>query len=51
MSFYPNQVTTVIVPSNAEPIYTKRLYLRPMTMADAAAIFDFRRRQEVADWL
>ncbi|KAJ6089757.1 hypothetical protein N7467_004973 [Penicillium canescens] len=51
MRFYPDQVTTVIVPSNAEPIYTKRLYLRPITMADAAAIFDFRRRQEVADWL
>lgn len=51
MSFYPEQVTTVMVPETAEPMYTKRLYLRPITMADAPAIFDFRRRQEVADWL
>ncbi|KAJ5762342.1 uncharacterized protein N7511_005724 [Penicillium nucicola] len=51
MSLYPDQVTTVIVPDHAEPIHTQRLHLRPITMTDAAAIFEFRRRQEVADWL
>ncbi|KXG50822.1 Acyl-CoA N-acyltransferase [Penicillium griseofulvum] len=51
MSFYLNQTTSVIVPADLEPIHTSRLYLRPLTVADAAAIFEIRRRQEVADWL
>ncbi|KAF4768416.1 hypothetical protein HAV15_002938 [Penicillium sp. str.  len=51
MAFYPNQVTSVIIPADLEPIHTTRLYLRPLTAADAAAIFEIRRRQDVADWL
>lgn len=51
MSLYPNQSTSVIIPADLEPIRTSRLYLRPLTVADAAAIFEIRRRQDVADWL
>ncbi|KAJ5597785.1 hypothetical protein N7537_007869 [Penicillium hordei] len=51
MTFYPNQATSVIIPADLEPIHTTRLYLRPLTVADAAAIFEIRRRQDVADWL
>ena len=51
MTFYPNQATSVIIPADLEPIHTNRLYLRPLTVADAAAIFEIRRRQDVADWL
>ncbi|KAJ5230651.1 hypothetical protein N7489_011359 [Penicillium chrysogenum] len=51
MSFYPNQSTSVITPADLEPIHTSRLYLRPPTGAGAAAIFEIRRRQDVADWL
>ncbi|KAJ5779422.1 Acyl-CoA N-acyltransferase [Penicillium paradoxum] len=51
MSLYPDRATTVIIPANASPINTNRLYLRPMTMADASAIFEIRRLQDVANWL
>ncbi|KAJ5374953.1 Acyl-CoA N-acyltransferase [Penicillium concentricum] len=51
MSFYPSQTTSVIVTADLDPIHTSRLYLRPLTVADAAAIFEIRRRQDVADWL
>ncbi|KAI1831450.1 hypothetical protein DTO013E5_2871 [Penicillium roqueforti] len=51
MSFYPDQATSVIVPADLRPIHTSRLYLRPLTVADATAIFEIRRRQDVADWL
>ncbi|KAJ5871696.1 Acyl-CoA N-acyltransferase [Penicillium soppii] len=48
---YPHQATLVIVPEEVQPISTNRLYLRPMTVTDAAAIHEIRRRQDVADWL
>ncbi|KAJ5169504.1 Acyl-CoA N-acyltransferase [Penicillium coprophilum] len=51
MSFYPHQTTSVIIPASLEPIHTSRLYLRPLTVGDAGAIFEIRRRQDVADWL
>lgn len=50
-SFFPRQDTRVIVPANVESIRTKNLYLRPLAIGDAAALFEFRSRQEVADWL
>jgi hypothetical protein len=50
-SLYPEQVIQVIIPATVEPIRTKNLYLRTLEIKDAADIFDFRRRQEVADWL
>lgn len=48
---YPQQATSVIIPVNVQPISTSRLYLRPLTVADAAAIFEIRRRQDVANYL
>lgn len=50
-SLYPEQATQVIIPATVEPIKAKRLYLRTLDFTDAADIFEFRRMQEVADWL
>lgn len=50
-SLYPEQITQVIIPATVEAIRTKNLYLRTLDIKDAADIFEFRRRQEVADWL
>jgi hypothetical protein len=50
-SLYPEQATRVIIPATVEPIRTKNLYLRTLDIKDAADIFEFRSKQEVADWL
>lgn len=50
-SLYPKQTVWVTIPENAESIYTKRLYLRPLKLADAEDLFEYRSRQDVADWL
>lgn len=50
-SLYPDQPVRVIVPERAEDIYTQRLYLRPLELADAGDLFEYRSRQDVADWL
>lgn len=50
-SLYPEQTVRVIVPAAVPAIYTKRLYLRPLVMEDAADLFKFRSRQDVADYL
>jgi hypothetical protein len=50
-SLYPEQVTQAIIPAIVEPIRTKNLYLRSLDIKDAPDIFEFRRKQEVADWL
>ncbi|KAL4778550.1 GNAT domain-containing protein [Aspergillus varians] len=57
---FPTQPTTVILPSpsDLQPIYTERLILRPLQLtpesaltSDAASLFHFRSRPEVATWL
>ncbi|KAJ5133714.1 hypothetical protein N7448_001262 [Penicillium atrosanguineum] len=48
---YPCQDTHVIVPASVDRIRTKNLYLRPLEIGDAAALYEFRSRQDVADWL
>ncbi len=50
-SFYPDKPTRVVIPTKVEPIRTKNLYLRTLDVKDAADMFEFRRQQEVADWL
>ncbi|KAJ6108248.1 hypothetical protein N7523_009571 [Penicillium sp. IBT 18751x] len=50
-SFFPRQETRVIVPAKVDPIRTTNLYLRPLEIGDAAALFEYRSRQDVADWL
>ncbi|KAJ5168315.1 Acyl-CoA N-acyltransferase [Penicillium canariense] len=50
-SFYPEQTTRVVIPATVEPIRTKNLYLRSLELKDATEMFEFRRRQDVADWL
>ncbi|KAJ5086594.1 Acyl-CoA N-acyltransferase [Penicillium alfredii] len=50
-SLYLEQATTVIIPANLETLRTQRLVLRPLEMTDAPSIFDYRCRQDVADWL
>jgi hypothetical protein len=50
-SFYPHQDTRVIVHANVDSIRTKNLYLRPLELADAADLYEFRSRKDVADWL
>lgn len=50
-SLYPNQTVWVTIPEHAESIHTQRLYLRPLEFADAGDIFEYRCRQDVADWL
>ncbi|KAJ5567376.1 Acyl-CoA N-acyltransferase [Penicillium sp. DV-2018c] len=51
MSFFSDQVTTVLIPADVQPIRTSRLFLRPLTLGDAAALFEMRRRPDVAEWL
>ncbi|KAJ5138669.1 Acyl-CoA N-acyltransferase [Penicillium bovifimosum] len=51
MSFFSDQVTTVIIPADVQPIRTSRLYLRPLAPGDAAALFEMRSRPDVAEWL
>lgn len=41
----------MIIPANVSAIKTPRLYLRPVELSDAADIFEYRRRQDVADFL
>ncbi|KAJ5190759.1 uncharacterized protein N7498_009744 [Penicillium cinerascens] len=48
---YPRQDTRVIIPAKVNSIRTRNLYLRPLELADAADLFEFRSRQDVADWL
>lgn len=50
-SVYPRQDTRVIIPANVNSIRTRNLYLRPLELADAADLYEFRSRQDVADWL
>ncbi|KAJ5665924.1 uncharacterized protein N7477_008372 [Penicillium maclennaniae] len=50
-SFFPRQETRVIVPAKVDSIRTTNLYLRPLEIGDAAALFEYRSRQDVADWL
>lgn len=50
-ALFPEQRVQVILPPRAEDIHTERLYLRPLEVADAAAIFEYRSRQDVAEWL
>jgi len=50
-SLYPAQETRVIIPAKVSAIKTPRLYLRPIELSDAAAIFEYRRRQDVANFL
>ena len=50
-SLYPEQTTRVIIPAKVPAIHTSRLYLRPLELADATDIFEFRCRQDVADFL
>ncbi|KAJ5679379.1 hypothetical protein N7462_007623 [Penicillium macrosclerotiorum] len=50
-SLYPEQIIQVIIPETIEPIHTENLYLRRLELTDAPALFEFRRRQDVADWL
>ncbi|KAJ5360790.1 hypothetical protein N7517_009981 [Penicillium concentricum] len=45
----PEQSVYVIVPSPGPSIESDRLLLRPITDADAAALFDIRSRPEVAE--
>lgn len=45
----PEQPTYVIVPSPGPSIESDRLLLRPITDADAAALFAIRSRPEVAE--
>lgn len=45
----PKQPTYVIVPSPGPSIESDRLLLRPITDADAAALFAIRSRPEVAE--
>lgn len=51
MSFYPAQPVQVVIPAEITPIRTKRLILRLAQKSDAPAIFEYRRRQEVANFL
>lgn len=50
-SVYPSQETRVIIPASVDSIRTKNLLLRPLELADAADLYEFRSRQDVADWL
>ncbi|KAF7713696.1 Uncharacterized protein PECH_000629 [Penicillium ucsense] len=50
-SLYPEQVIRVVIPESPGAIHTERLYMRKLHEHDAADIFEFRSRQEVADWL
>lgn len=50
-SIYPFQETKVIVPASVDSIRTQNLYLRRLELADAADLYEFRSRQDVADWL
>ncbi|EPS33522.1 hypothetical protein POX_a01482 [Penicillium oxalicum] len=50
-SLYPEQVTRVIIPERLDSVNTQHLYLRRLDKHDAADLFEFRSRQEVADWL
>lgn len=50
-ALFPEQPVRVTLPVRAEDIHTERLYLRPLDLADAAAIFEYRSRQDVAEWL
>jgi hypothetical protein len=53
MSFFPDQITTVIIPPDdkRETIRTERLILRPLQISDAQEIFSYRSLKTVADWL
>ncbi|CAI7601851.1 unnamed protein product [Penicillium pancosmium] len=50
-TLYPEQPVRVVVPPNPDVIETKNLRLRPLRSSDAAHVFEFRSRQDVADWL
>ncbi|KAJ5217366.1 hypothetical protein N7468_010374 [Penicillium chermesinum] len=50
-SLYPEQTTRVIIPATVSAMYTKRLYLRPVQLSDASDIFEYRSRQDVANYL
>lgn len=50
-ALYTEQPVTVIVPLEPGTIETENLHLRPLRVSDAAQIFEYRSRQEVADWL
>ncbi|KAJ5089549.1 hypothetical protein N7532_008233 [Penicillium argentinense] len=50
-TLYPEQPVRVIIPADVNVIHTKNLRLRPLMLSDAADLFEFRSRQDVADWL
>lgn len=50
-TLYTEQPVRVIVPLEHGIIETKNLHLRPLRANDAAQIFEYRSRQDVADWL
>lgn len=50
-SLYPEQPVHVIIPPNLDIIETKQLRMRQLRPSDAKHLFEFRSRQDVADWL
>lgn len=48
---YPEQPVKAIIPPDLDFIETKNLCLRPLKLSDAADLFEFRSRQDVADYL
>ncbi|KAJ5707067.1 hypothetical protein N7488_006868 [Penicillium malachiteum] len=50
-SLYPEQEIQVIVPASIPTIQTERLYLRLIKLSDATDIFDYTKRQDVANFL
>ncbi|KAJ5778031.1 hypothetical protein N7520_001277 [Penicillium odoratum] len=50
-SLYPAQKTRVVIPAELFAIETQRLHLRPTELSDAADVFEYRCRQDVADFL
>ncbi|KAJ5640491.1 hypothetical protein N7528_000116 [Penicillium herquei] len=50
-SLYPEQEIQVIVPASIPTIQTERLYLRLIQLSDATDIFDYTKRQDVANFL
>ena len=50
-TLYPDQEPRAIVPDRTPTIQTERLTLRPIQLSDAPDLFEFRSRQDVADFL
>ncbi|KAJ5732715.1 hypothetical protein N7493_004196 [Penicillium malachiteum] len=51
ISLYPDQEIQVIVPAIIPTIQTERLYLRLIQLSDATDIFEYTKRQDVANFL